>query len=94
MINCDETIACKKRLSVSEKSRHYITIPLKCRHRFPETEKLITFNVNNVAFSVYYDRYYRLHIGSEIFNFLEIDRPASTVIIQKVDGKYVMKKDE
>ena len=88
-------LCLKKRLTISEKKRHYVNIPSKNIALFPKPEVEFIVIINNKKIKTYIDQYKRLRLGSRIFNELFLDSPDSVIIIEKDSkGNYVIKKSK
>jgi hypothetical protein len=83
----------EKRLTSSEKERHWIIILAKARDNFPAPNVDFDLRVGDEVFSSYIDSYNRLRLGSRAFGKLELDEPGAFVIFEKKrDREYVLKK--
>jgi len=82
----------EKRLSVSDKNRHYIVIPAKIRAHFPPCDTPFKLKIGARSVTTYIDAYKRLRLGSRAFNWLRIGEPGTIVIFEKrSDRKFVLK---
>lgn len=84
-----------KRVTASEKERHWINIPAGKRDCFPPPN--VTFKVtvgDKVEFS-YVDSYYRLRLGSSIFDELDLDNANTFIILEKGQGsEYILRRNK
>ena len=82
----------EKRLTSSEKERHWIIIPAKARDNLPPPDVSFNLRVGDEVFSTYIDPYKRLRLGSRAFSKLEGEEPRAFVIFEKSDREYTLKK--
>jgi len=88
-------IILEKRLSASEKERHWIIVPYKTLANFPPIGVEFNINIGGEVFITYIDKYNRLRIGSRAYNKLdEPDGPMISVVLERIsDKEYVLKKN-
>lgn len=80
-----------KRLTPSEKERHYIIIPRRNRENFPPFNAVFKLKVGKQYYQTYVDSYSRLRLGSRIFNKLDLDQPGCIIVIKRdSDGNYML----
>jgi len=83
----------EKRLTPSERERHWIIIPAATREHFPPTDVAFHLKVGDEVFSTYIDSYKRMRLGSRVFSKLELEEPDTSIIFEKKsDQEYVLKK--
>jgi hypothetical protein len=83
----------RKRLTASEKERHWIIVPVEFRRNFPSCNIEFNVRIRKASASTYIDSYNRLRLGSRIFNELELDSPNTVIIVEKEPSKkeYVLR---
>jgi len=82
----------EKRLTISEKERHWVIIPAKFRKDFPPSNVMFQIRIDKVTYSTYVDAYNRLRLGSRVFSKLGLEEPNAIVIFEKVSQDYILKK--
>ena len=88
-------IILKKRLTPSEKERHWVRIPENVRSLFPPDEVKFKVRVGRGVRTTRIDCYRRLFLGSIIFGDLDLDIPNARIVVEKDDkGEYVVRKNE
>mgnify|MGYP001135104791 CR=1 FL=1 len=88
-------VILEKRLTSSEKERHWVIVPSVSRKHFPTPDVIFTITVFNKRSQTYIDRYNRLRLGARIFDKLGLDEPGSSIVIGKnPDGIYVLRKSK
>jgi hypothetical protein len=80
----------EKKLSSSEKERHYIQINKKSRKFFPMIDVVFKIKINNRLYETYIDSKDRIRLGSIIFNDAIIDQPNSYISIEKNGDVYFL----
>ena len=76
-------IIIEKRLTSSERKRHWINIYKDYRKLFPNSHNTFNIRVNNEVEETYIDNYNRIMLGSTIFYKYNFDEPDTTIIIGK-----------
>ena len=71
----------KKQLTDSEKRRHYIVVPASGRKHFLYPNQKIKVLINKKVREVELDRYWRLHLRSDMFHLLKLSRPGPKIVI-------------
>jgi len=80
----------EKRLSYTEKNRHWIVLPGRCLGQFQDGGRPRLGSIEVVVHfgkklkTVALDSQRRLLLGSRIFNELELDEPGSIAVIEKL----------
>jgi len=82
----------EKRLTISEKERHWVIIPAKIRECFPACGIVFQIRIGNKTHSTYVDSYNRLRLGSRVFSELEPEGPNAIVVFEKVPEGYILRK--
>jgi hypothetical protein len=83
----------EKRLTASEKERHWIIIPARVREHLPPCDVVFDLKAGSEIFTSYIDRYKRLRLGSRIFDKLLLEEYTSPVVVEKQSNNvYVLRK--
>lgn len=85
----------EKRLTPSEKERHWIIVPSSSRKYFPSFNVVFKIRVGREMNETYIDNYSRLRLGSGIFNKLELDELNACVVVERnSEGTYTIKRNK
>jgi len=81
----------RKRLSLSERRRHYVVIPFDCRHKFPGTRQRIKVKAKKTLATVEIDDQWRMHLGAHLLWKLGAPPPwwAGEVVLTVKKGRTV-----
>lgn len=84
----------EKRLSPTEKSRHWITVPAADRESFPPSNEPFQVRIGCETVEVHIDSNNRmLGLGWSAFDKLDLDNPSAHAVVEKTSTEgYILKK--
>lgn len=86
-------VILEKNLSVSERERHWVTIPAASRNHFPAHDIVFRIKIGNFRATTYIDRYNRLRLGARLFDKIDLEELGYLVVIKKnPEGMYFVGK--
>jgi hypothetical protein len=80
----------RKKLTLSERRRHYVRIPPECRNEFPGVKQRVKVKAGKTFATVEIDDQWRMHIGARLLS--ELEAPpwwVGTVILTVKKGRTV-----
>ena len=89
-----ETIFIKK-LTPSEKTRHWVIIPRKIRNIFPDNNVNFNIKAGKKVSTVRIDSLNRLFLGSRVVGDLDLDSPNACILIRRApNGEFIVSRKE
>lgn len=85
----------EKRLTASEKERHWVVLPSKVRNLFPPDEVVFKIKAGRKTETTRIDNQKRLFLGSIIMGDLDLDSPNAKIIVGLDEkGQFIVRKSE
>jgi hypothetical protein len=82
----------EKRLSPTERTRHWVTVPAADRASFPPCNEPFQIKIDSQTVEVHIDSNNRMVGLSNIFDKLDLDNLGASVVEKTSPGGYVLKK--